>query len=84
MCITNYFISMIFNNLLFNKENHKNNVLQMVWIHCEGENPVDKEFINDIKYYPFQGFPAYYYPYLNTPGYLAPLVAVEFVKPKCK
>ena len=56
----------------------------MIWVSCEGENPADKEYIGDIKYYPFQGFPAYYFPYRHTPGYVTPIVGVEFKKPQCK
>ena len=56
----------------------------MIWVSCEGENPADREYIGDIKYYPYQGFPAYYFPYRNTPGYMPPIVGVELKKPQCK
>jgi len=56
-------------------------VPKMVWVSCKGENPADQEYIGDIVYTPWQGFPAYYFPYLHTPGYLPPIVAVQFVAP---
>lgn len=49
-----------------------------IWVHCDGENENDKEYLGHIDYHPHQGFPAYYYPYLNTPGYKTPIVAVQF------
>jgi len=55
--------------------------LKMVWVSCKGENPADQEYIGQIEYTPWQGFPAYYFPYMNTPGYLPPIVAVRFVEP---
>lgn len=55
---------------------------KMIWVSCEGENPADREYIGDIKYYPYQGFPAYYFPYRNTPGYMPPIVGVELKKPQ--
>ncbi|XP_045761568.1 sodium/potassium-transporting ATPase subunit beta-2-like [Maniola jurtina] len=53
-----------------------------VWVSCEGENPVDVEFLGPIMYIPRRGFPAYYFPYTNQEGYLSPLVAVLFENPK--
>lgn len=52
--------------------------LQQVWVSCDGTNAEDRENLGEVKYYPSQGFPAYYYPYLNQPGYLSPLIAVQF------
>lgn len=55
-----------------------NNFGKNIWVHCEGENENDKEYLGDIHYFPTQGFPAYYYPYLNTKGYKTPIVSVQF------
>jgi sodium/potassium-transporting ATPase subunit beta len=55
-----------------------------VWITCRGEDGSDKEIIGPIEYYPTQGFPSYYYPYTNLPGYVSPLIAVQFLRPKCE
>ncbi|KAL9927317.1 nervana 1 isoform 2-T2 [Glossina fuscipes fuscipes] len=54
--------------------------LQQVWVSCNGTNAQDRESLGDIKYFPGQGFPAFYYPYINQPGYLSPLIAVQFEK----
>lgn len=54
---------------------------KQIWVSCHGHLSKDKERFQNIKYYPSQGFPAYYYPYLNQPGYLSPLVAVQFNSP---
>jgi len=56
-------------------------VPEMVWVTCKGENPADEEYIGEIEYKPWQGFPKYYFPYMHTPGYLPPIVAVRFVAP---
>ncbi|XP_037828599.1 sodium/potassium-transporting ATPase subunit beta-1 [Lucilia sericata] len=53
---------------------------QQIWVSCDGTNAEDKENLGEVKYYPSQGFPAYYYPFLNQPGYLSPLIAVQFEK----
>ena len=52
-----------------------------IGVTCEGENPIDKENIGPLAYYPDGGFPYYYYPYLNQEGYRQPLVMVRFLKP---
>ncbi|KAH8238926.1 hypothetical protein KR038_008219 [Drosophila bunnanda] len=54
---------------------------KQIWVSCNGHLSKDKELFQNIKYFPSQGFPAYYYPYMNQPGYLSPLVAVQFVSP---
>ncbi|XP_061402034.1 sodium/potassium-transporting ATPase subunit beta-1 [Musca vetustissima] len=51
---------------------------QQVWVSCNGNNAKDQEDFGTVKYYPSQGFPAYYYPYLNQKNYLSPLIAVQF------
>ncbi|KAK9872953.1 hypothetical protein WA026_020303 [Henosepilachna vigintioctopunctata] len=53
-----------------------------VWVSCEGEYPVDVEFLGHIEYYPIQGFPGYYFPHKNLEGYLSPLLAVQFKRPR--
>ncbi|TMW50940.1 hypothetical protein DOY81_004013 [Sarcophaga bullata] len=53
---------------------------QQIWVSCNGTNAEDKESLGEVKYFPTQGFPAYYYPYMNQPGYLSPLIAVQFQK----
>jgi len=61
--------------------NNGGNVPKMVWVTCKGENPADEEYIGEVEYTPWQGFPKYYFPYMHTPGYLPPIVAVRFVAP---
>ncbi|XP_065358384.1 sodium/potassium-transporting ATPase subunit beta-1 [Calliphora vicina] len=53
---------------------------QQIWISCDGTNAADREHLGEVKFYPSQGFPAYYYPFINQPGYLSPLIAVQFEK----
>jgi len=53
---------------------------QKIWVSCNGQHSMDREILGDIKFYPSQGFPAYYYPYMNQPGYMSPLIAVQFEK----
>ncbi|XP_001604224.1 sodium/potassium-transporting ATPase subunit beta-2 [Nasonia vitripennis] len=56
--------------------------LNTVWVSCRGENPLDRETIGELEYYPrSQGFPGFYYPFVNTPGYLSPVVAVHLKRP---
>ena len=56
-----------------------------MWVSCKGENPLDRENIGEIQYFPDnRGFPIYYYPFKNQPEYLSPLVAVQFLRPKSK
>lgn len=55
-----------------------------IWVSCRGENPSDRDVLNDVEYYPSRGFPSYYFPYLNAKGYLSPLVGVRFVRPTRK
>ena len=56
----------------------------MIWLHCEGANPDDQENMGDIRYYPFDGFPAYYFPFTNNPGYISPIVGVQLHNIKSK
>lgn len=57
---------------------------QLIWVSCNGTNAKDQEDFSPVKYYPAQGFPAYFYPYRNQDGYVSPLVAVQFEKLKFK
>jgi len=49
-------------------------------------DPADKEFIGNVEYKPYQGFPGYYFPFLGEKNYLSPLVAVHFknISSKCE
>lgn len=67
------------------EETAKNNgsVPEMLWVHCEGENPMDSEMLGpNTKYLPTQGFPSYFFPYNNQDNYLSPLISVQFIKPR--
>lgn len=55
---------------------------EMIWISCEGENPADIENLGPVNYFPQRGFPGYYYPYVNQRGYQAPIIAINFERPK--
>ena len=55
--------------------------LNMVWLHCDGENAPDKENIGTVSYTPWQGFPSYFFPYYNQLGYLQPIVMVQLKNP---
>ena len=48
---------------------------------CEGKNPIDKENIGPISYFPSQLINRNYFPYTNQPGYLPPFVMVHFTQP---
>ena len=54
----------------------------MIWVFCNGKDPVDQENIGGFKYAPFPGFPSYFYPYLNQPGYMPPIVSVQIINPR--
>jgi len=56
--------------------------LNMVWLHCDGEDDPDKENIGPVSYTPFRGFPGYFYPYRNQRGYLSPIVMVQLKNPE--
>jgi len=56
--------------------------LNMVWLHCDGEDDPDKENIGPVTYTPNRGFPGYYYPYRNQRGYLSPIVMVQLKNPE--
>jgi sodium/potassium-transporting ATPase subunit beta len=51
-----------------------------IWIDCHGENPADNDNLglDDVEYFPQQGFPLAYYPYKNQKDYRSPLVFVKF------
>lgn len=55
--------------------------LNMVWLHCDGENDPDIENIGPVTYTPFRGFPGYFFPYRNQRGYLSPVVMVQLKNP---
>lgn len=55
--------------------------LDMVWLHCDGEDAPDKENIGSVSYTPWRGFPAYFFPYWNQLGYLQPIVMVQLKNP---
>jgi len=55
--------------------------LNMVWLHCDGEDAPDKENIGTVTYTPWRGFPGYYFPYWNQLGYLQPVVMVQLRNP---
>jgi len=52
--------------------------LRMVWLSCEGDTQADKEWLGEVHYKPWQGFPGYYYPYHNQDHYVSPLVWLQF------
>jgi sodium/potassium-transporting ATPase subunit beta len=52
-----------------------------VTVHCEGENPADRDNMGDITYIPSNGFHFKYFPYRNQQGYRSPLVFVRFENP---
>ncbi|XP_055310913.1 sodium/potassium-transporting ATPase subunit beta-2-like [Sitodiplosis mosellana] len=54
----------------------------IIWVSCEGKDPVDVENLGPVRYTPRRGFPAYYFPFTNVKGYQAPVVAVQFERPK--
>jgi len=56
--------------------------LNMIWLHCDGENDPDIENIGPVTYTPFRGFPGYFYPYRNQRGYLSPIVMVQLKNPE--
>lgn len=55
--------------------------LNMVWLHCDGEDAADKENLGLVTYTPWRGFPAYFFPYYNQLGYLQPVVMVQLKNP---
>lgn len=56
----------------------------MVWVSCAPEDPSDQAHLGAIEYSPWRGFPKYYFPIRNEAPYLAPIVAVQFLKPASK
>jgi len=56
--------------------------MNMVWLHCDGENDPDVENLGPVTYTPFRGFPGYFYPYRNQRGYLSPIVMVQLKNPE--
>ena len=51
-------------------------------VSCEGENPLDKENIGPISYWPSAGYSALAYPFINQEGYRQPLVFIRFDRPE--
>ena len=56
--------------------------MNMVWLHCDGEDDPDIENIGPVTYTPFRGFPGYFFPYRNQRGYLSPIVMVQLKNPE--
>lgn len=56
----------------------------MVWVSCAPEDPGDQAHLGAVEYSPWRGFPKYYFPIRSEPAYLAPIVAVQFLKPASK
>lgn len=56
--------------------------LNMIWLHCDGENDPDIENIGPVTYTPYRGFPGYFFPYRNQRGYLSPIVMVQLKNPE--
>ncbi|KAL8577952.1 hypothetical protein ACOMHN_011503 [Nucella lapillus] len=55
------------------------NMPHLVWVYCDGEDDLDKEFLGkDIQYFPSQGFRTNYFPYLNQNRHLTPAIMVKF------
>lgn len=54
--------------------------LRMVWVSCDGETEIDKEYMGPIFFTPkgLDGFPGYYFPYVNQNHYLSPLMTLQF------
>lgn len=55
--------------------------LDVVWVSCECENPIDDNSLKNISYISLsgeQGFLGRYFPYKNLVGYKSPLVGVQF------
>jgi len=63
------------------RKEDKEQVGRIVWVHCEGENPADKEAIGKVSYYPSQGWPDFYFPFKNQDFYLQPFVFAHFENP---
>jgi len=55
--------------------------LNMVWLHCDGEDDPDIENIGAVTYTPSRGFPGYFFPYRRQIGYLSPIVMVQLRNP---
>jgi len=55
--------------------------LNMVWLHCDGEDDPDIENIGQVTYTPSRGFPGYFFPYTRQIGYLSPIVMVQLRNP---
>ncbi|KAJ4443652.1 hypothetical protein ANN_05327 [Periplaneta americana] len=67
---------------IVNQKKINSQLLNTIWISCEGESPADIENVGPIKYIPRQGFPGYFYPYKNSEGYLSPVMAIHFERPR--
>lgn len=51
-------------------------------LHCDGDNPADRENIGPLLYYPYPGFRTVFFPYTGQSDYMPPLVAIHFQKPQ--
>ncbi|XP_067948625.1 sodium/potassium-transporting ATPase subunit beta-1-like [Watersipora subatra] len=52
----------------------------VITLNCYGSDPVSRESIGAIEYYPMQGWSFDYYPFTGQQGYKSPLVAVQFME----
>ena len=52
-----------------------------IYITCQGQNPIDKENIGPIKFYPEPGIRDYYFPFRNQDNYKSPFVFAQFTNP---
>lgn len=51
--------------------------MNQIWLGCRGENPIDKEKIVDIAYYPEPGIDASYFP-MKHEKFEVPFIAAQF------
>jgi len=69
-------------DFLKNIEDNNAALNDKVWLHCDGENPADRENLGHITYFPDRGFGAQYFPFMNQKQYLAPIVFAALDNPK--
>lgn len=54
----------------------------LLFLHCDGDSPADRENIGPVVYYPYPGFRTVFFPYTGQPDYMSPLVALHFQRPQ--
>ncbi|XP_015793329.1 sodium/potassium-transporting ATPase subunit beta [Tetranychus urticae] len=59
----------------------KNKSNRYIYITCQGQNPIDKENIGQIQFFPEPGIRDYYFPFRNQDNYKSPFVFVQFTNP---